>query len=170
MSTDPTYYLAYKTKENCFKHVKITDMSSNANVGDIFNINKNGSSLKDDEFNSLTRGTPGSGGTPGSEGSSFYLLQKTPPGNTTSPACTTIVIRKVDTNNTSALEELINIGENITVEELISGSMQGGGGSPSSPLPKKGKSPYGGTTMKNRIKPKNKNNYKNKQKSNTRKN
>jgi hypothetical protein len=164
------YYLAYKTKDNCFKHVKISDIAETEQYAAFFDANKNGDPLDDNEFNTFTGVTSGTVGTGTKSNHSIYILQKTivtpanPPATPT--PCTTILIRKIETNNTSELESIIEAGNPVTLMSLQPGVAMAGGGSPSSP---KRKSSSAGSTMKNRIK-KNKNNYKNKQKSNTRKN
>jgi hypothetical protein len=165
MTNTYEYYLAYKTKEFCFKHVKISDIDVTNKYDTIFDTKKNGDPLHDDEFKTFvgTSGTSGTSGKPSDH--SIYILQKTIPSIPSTPDCKTIFIRLINTNNTSELEKLINDGIDVKLEQLKVGVVMGGGSPPS---PKR-KSPYGGSTMKNRIK-KNKNNYKNKQKSNTRKN
>jgi hypothetical protein len=156
------YCLAYKTDGCCFKHIKINGKTDGSVL---FSKNTNGNPLNDEEFNTFTGGSNTAGPSVSKSDHSIYILQKTIPSTTPTPDCKTIFIRLINTNNTSALETLINTKKEVTLEELKVGVAIGGGSPPS---PKK-KSPYGGSTMKNRIK-KNKNNYKNKQKSNTRKN
>jgi hypothetical protein len=162
-ATGPTYYLAYKTDDNCFKHAKLDN--GNTDLTSLFDKSKNGNTLEQSDYNVLfSTSTPASASASASASAhSIYILQKTI-DNSNPLACTTILIRKIETENSKALEDLIKAGTVIKLEDLKPGFMLQGG----SPSPKR-KSSSAGSTMKNRIK-KNKNNYKNKQKSNTRKN
>ena len=70
------YCLAYKTKDNCFKHVKITNKTDESAL---FNLNDNGNPLTDVEFNAFTGGSNTAGTLENKSEHSIYILQKSSP-------------------------------------------------------------------------------------------